>query len=323
RLHGPAGGDPERQQRSLHRQRPRQSVGLRCPHRAARPRCRRPAVHARQRAAPRRRAPLPGEGAGAHHQAQGGAGPARQAGARRGRQRRHPERERPAGDRQVPRRHALDPARAARGEARAQAGHRPARRLAQVHQHRAGAAADRRRRARVGDAAAARRQACGWFARQGRRGMKPRSFAALAIITVVALVVAIATYATQNRWSQAKVSGDPLFPGLAAQAGKVARIEIRQGDKSLVLARDKDSWSLADRSGYPAKTEAVRALLVKLAGAELVETKTQKQGRYALLELEDPSGKDAKSRLLRLTDDKGAVIAEAVIGKKRYDAFGA
>ena len=43
----------------------------------------------------------------------------------------------------------------------------------------------------------------------------------------------------------------------------------------------------------------------------------------ALLELEDPSAKDAKSRLVRLIDDTGGVIAEAVVGKKRYDAFGA
>jgi hypothetical protein len=42
----------------------------------------------------------------------------------------------------------------------------------------------------------------------------------------------------------------------------------------------------------------------------------------ALLELEDPAAKDAKSRLLRLLDDKGGVIAEAVVGKKRLDAFG-
>jgi hypothetical protein len=153
--------------------------------------------------------------------------------------------------------------------------------------------------------------------------MKPRSFAALALVTAAVLAVAIATYAAQNRWAQAKVSGEALFPTLVAQAGKVARIEIRQGDKVLALARDKESWSLADRSGYPAKAEAVRALLVKLAGAELVEAKTQKKDRYSLLELEDPSGKDAKSRLLRLLDDKGGVIAEAVIGKKRYDAFGA
>jgi hypothetical protein len=152
--------------------------------------------------------------------------------------------------------------------------------------------------------------------------MRPHSFAALAVVTVVVLAMAITTYAAQNRWSQAKVSGAVLFPGLAAQASQIAKIELKQGDKALTLARDKDAWTLADRGGYPAKPEAVRALLVKLAGAELVESKTRNKDRYALLELEDPAAKDAKSRLLRLTDDKGGLIAEVVIGKKRFDAFG-
>jgi uncharacterized protein DUF4340 len=152
--------------------------------------------------------------------------------------------------------------------------------------------------------------------------MKPRPFAALAVVTVVALVVAIATYAAQNRWSQAKVSGAALFPGLAAQSGNVARIEISGAGKTLALVRNKDGWSLADHGGYPAKTDAVRALLVKLTQAELVEGKTRNKDRFALLELEDPAGKDAKSHLVRLLDDKGTAIAEAIVGKKRYDAFG-
>lgn len=152
--------------------------------------------------------------------------------------------------------------------------------------------------------------------------MKPRSFAALAVVTVVAVAIAISTYAAQNRWSQAKVTGAALFPGLAAQASRIATIELKQGDKSLTLARDKETWSLADRGGYPAKPEAVRALLVKLAGAELVESKTRNKDRYAILELEDVGGKDTKSRLLRLLDDKGGIIAETLVGKKRFDAFG-
>jgi hypothetical protein len=153
--------------------------------------------------------------------------------------------------------------------------------------------------------------------------MTPKSFAALAVATVVALAVAITTYAAQNRWAQAKVSGAALFPGLATQADKVARIELKQADKTVVLARDKDGWTLADRAGYPAKAEAARSLIIKAAQAELVEPKTRNKDRHVLLELEDPGGKDAKSRSLRLTDDKGTVLAEAVIGKKRYDAFGA
>jgi hypothetical protein len=153
--------------------------------------------------------------------------------------------------------------------------------------------------------------------------MKPTSFAALAVATVLALVIAIATYGAQNRWSQAKVSGAALFPGLAAQAARIAKIELKQGDKTLTLARDKEAWTLADRGGYPAKTDAVRSLLVKVAQAELVESKTSNKERYAQLELEDPAAKDTKSRLLRVLDDKGASIAEVIVGKKRFDAFGA
>jgi hypothetical protein len=152
--------------------------------------------------------------------------------------------------------------------------------------------------------------------------MKPRAFAALAVITLVAAGIAIATFASQNRWSQAKVSGAALLPSLAAQASRISRVELQQGDKALALAKSDAGWTLADRGGYPVKPGAVRALLVKLAQVELVEGKTRNKDRLALLELEDPAGKDSKSRLLRLKDDQGAVIAETIVGKKRWDAFG-
>jgi len=152
--------------------------------------------------------------------------------------------------------------------------------------------------------------------------MKPRAFAALAAFTLVAVVIAIATYASQNRWSQAKVSGAAVLPGLAAQASRIGRVEVQQGDKALALAKSNDGWTLADRGGYPVKPGAVRALLVKLSEAELVEGKTRNKDRFPLLELEDPAGKDTKSRLLRLKDDQGGIVAETIVGKKRWDAFG-
>jgi Domain of unknown function (DUF4340) len=153
--------------------------------------------------------------------------------------------------------------------------------------------------------------------------MKPRTIAELGIVALVAIGVAAATYISQNRWSQAKVTGAPLFPGLASQGGKIARIELRQGDKKLALERKEQNWMLADRGGYPAKVEPVRTLLVRLAEAQLVEPKTRKSDRFGMLELEDAAAKDTKSREVRLLDQQGAVIAQAIIGKKRFDAFGA
>ena len=152
--------------------------------------------------------------------------------------------------------------------------------------------------------------------------MKPKAFAALAAITLVMLIVAVATYVSQNRVSPVRVSGEALFPGLAGKADRIAKIVITQGNTTLTLARDKESWSLENRGGYPAKTETVRALLIGLAEAELVEAKTSSKERYSVLELEEPRDKDAKSRLVQLLDDKGNAIAEVVVGKKRSDAFG-
>ena len=133
---------------------------------------------------------------------------------------------------------------------------------------------------------------------------------------VFAVAICAHIFASQNRWSQARCRARPVSRP-QGPSGEDRQIEIKQGDKTLALARDKDGWPLSDRGGYPVKADAVRALLVKLADAELVEPKTRNQERYALLELEDPKGKDAKSRLVRLLDDKGAVLAEAIVGKKR------
>ena len=153
--------------------------------------------------------------------------------------------------------------------------------------------------------------------------MKPKPFAALVAVTALALLFAIVSYASNNRWAPARISGTALLPGLAAQADRIAKVELSQGGKALALARDKENWALADRGQYPAKSESVRALIVKLAQAETIEPKTQSKDRLALLELEEPGAKDAKSRLVRLLDDKGAVVGEAIVGKKRFDAFGA
>ena len=152
--------------------------------------------------------------------------------------------------------------------------------------------------------------------------MKPRTIAELALVALVALVVAATTYISQNRWAQAKVTGAPLFPGLTSQGPKIARIELRQGDKKLALERKEQSWVLADRGAYPAKPEAVRTLLVRLAEAQLVEPKTRKSDRFAMLELEDAGAKDTKSREVRLLDQQGGLIAQAIVGKKCIDAFG-
>ncbi len=152
--------------------------------------------------------------------------------------------------------------------------------------------------------------------------MKPATFAGLLVATVIVGTISVVAYSANNRVARPKATGVPLVANLGAKGQRVVKIEIRQGEKVVELARSGTNWTLANRGGYPAKAEPARALQVKLAEADLVEPKTRVPDRFGILELEDPALKTAKSRLVRLSDEKGAALAEVIVGKKRVDAFG-
>ena len=152
--------------------------------------------------------------------------------------------------------------------------------------------------------------------------MAPKSFVYLAGAAVLSAVVALVTFAASNQWGKGPVGGERLMPVLENAIGQVAEVAIKQGDTAVVLQRKGGSWELKSRDGYPADIAKVRTLLVALGQAELVEPKTNRADKYPVLELEDPAGKGAKSRLVTLTDAKGNTIAEAVLGKTRSDGFG-
>ncbi len=153
--------------------------------------------------------------------------------------------------------------------------------------------------------------------------MTPKHFAALAAAAAVCLAAALVVYSSSVPWSRATPHGAPLFANLQSNPPpKLARIEVEQGGDKLTLEHKGNNWLLKQHEGYPATPEKVRAFLVGLTEAQLVEAKTNRKDRYHLLALEDPMSKGANSRLVKLIDDDGNVVAQAVIGKKRSDAFG-
>lgn len=153
--------------------------------------------------------------------------------------------------------------------------------------------------------------------------MDSKSFNILAIAAAVSLVTAGLVHSAYDTWSVENVSGEKLFPGFDKDANQVGQIAISQADKKLDFHKSNGSWTIANRGGYPAKTESVQQLLVRIARAELVEAKTQDPERYGLLELEDPSGKDAQSVLISMRDGDAKAIGDLVVGKRRQSAFGA
>lgn len=152
--------------------------------------------------------------------------------------------------------------------------------------------------------------------------IKPQQFIGLAAATAVSVVLALGAYVGNNNWSKGTIEGAAFLPDLASGINSVGTVEITQGGKTLAITRDGTAWKVRDHGGFPAKPETPRALLVALAQAQLVEPKTAVADKLSLLELEDPAGKDAKSRRVRVLDEGGKVISDVILGKTRYDAFG-
>jgi hypothetical protein len=147
-------------------------------------------------------------------------------------------------------------------------------------------------------------------------------FVALAAITAVCVIAAILVYTSSAKWSHAIPNGVPLLENLPSDTSKITRIEVEQGVGKLALDHEGQEWVLKEHDSFPASPEKVRAFLVSLAEAKLVEAKTRQKDRYALLGLHDPTAKEATSRLVRLKDNEGTVIAELIVGNQRSDAFG-
>ncbi len=152
--------------------------------------------------------------------------------------------------------------------------------------------------------------------------MTPKNFLYLAVAAALSVLFAVVSYASNNQWSTGKAAGEKLFPSLSNDLSKVSGIQVRQGDESLTLEKAGATWGVKDRSGYPVDFAKIRTILVGLSEAELLEGKTRRSDRYAALELEDPAAKGTKSQLVRLIGDKGAVLAEVVLGKKKFEVFG-
>ena len=153
--------------------------------------------------------------------------------------------------------------------------------------------------------------------------MKPKTFVITALAAVVSSIAAVIVYTTHNQWDQGRIAGEKLVPALASGEADVRSLVISHEGETITLESNADGqWTLKERDGSPADPDKVRSLLVKLAQAELIEAKTRMPDRHALLELEDPSAEGAKSRSLKILDGNGNVVADLIIGKRHWEAFG-
>jgi hypothetical protein len=152
--------------------------------------------------------------------------------------------------------------------------------------------------------------------------MTPRAVLGLAIVTLIASVAAVWVTLQQPAAGPVQIGDEPVFPSLREQPDAVAKVIITSPEGKFTLTRAGDRWVAADRHDYPVAADRLRQLIVELADMRLIEAKTSRPERYARLEVEDV-GEGASSRLIRLEDADGKVLAEAIVGKQRQRLTGA
>ena len=151
--------------------------------------------------------------------------------------------------------------------------------------------------------------------------MKPTGLIALLLATALAVVAAIVlSYGGGSAASDPQI-GRPVLPELAARLGDIAHVTLAHGEERTTLQRQGDRWVVAEKGNYPADGAKLHQTLLGLAELSYVEPKTRKPEFYARLEVEDV-GKDAKSTLVTVSDDKGTFLGEIIAGKRRIDQLG-
>ena len=153
--------------------------------------------------------------------------------------------------------------------------------------------------------------------------MTPKLFTGLTFAALGSLLLAAVIHTRADSWVSGTASGAKLLPSLQRDMPRIATITLKQGTQAVTLERKGEAWSLKDRGGYLVQGDRVRALLLKLADAEIVDRKTRNPERFGVLELEDLTAKDAKSRLLSIADDKGKAMHEILVGKRSVEQFAA
>jgi hypothetical protein len=114
-----------------------------------------------------------------------------------------------------------------------------------------------------------------------------------------------------------------MFQNLAQKLAEARRIEVKQGDKHVVVTRrDAETWVLPEQEDYPVRSDKVRELLVGLTELRLTEPRTSDAAMLERLGLDDPAKPGSTAAMLRVLDGAGKPIAELVVGRRRMRTQG-
>lgn len=152
--------------------------------------------------------------------------------------------------------------------------------------------------------------------------MKPRTLVAFAAVTLVLLAGAVWSIVNQRGNTVLATGGDPVFPALKADINKAAEIDLEWSAGKFTIKRADKKWVLEQREGYPVPFDRVRSALVSLAELKYLEPKTKEPSRYDRLWVEDITPKAKGAVKVTVKDDKGKLLASAIMGRVNENLYG-
>ncbi len=152
--------------------------------------------------------------------------------------------------------------------------------------------------------------------------MKARGLIALLVVTAIAVILAVFVAYRGDANDVDPQIGKVVLPDMRQRLGEVVRVTLIHGEGKTTLLRRGGEWIVEEKGNYPADQTKVTHALRGLADLRYVEPKTRKADLYARLEVEDAGKKDAKSTLVTASDEKGTLLGEIIVGKRRVDQLG-
>ena len=152
--------------------------------------------------------------------------------------------------------------------------------------------------------------------------MKAKGLIALLLVTAAAVVLAVLVAYRGDADDTDPQIGKVVLTDVRQKLGDVARVTLIHGEAKTTLLHRSDKWVVEEKGSYPADQAKVGQALRGLADLRYVEPKTRKADLYARLEVEDAGKKDAKSTLVTVSDEKGTLLGEIIVGKRRIDQLG-
>ena len=148
-----------------------------------------------------------------------------------------------------------------------------------------------------------------------------RTLAWLALAAALLAAAAIGAVLSDRAAVAPAAMNETMYPGFAESSADAASIRIESPTVIVTLNKDPGGrWVVAERSGYPANAEGVRALMLSMAQLRLIERRTADPARHAALEL--TTGAAGTGHAVTVTAADGSVLAALVAGKVQARAAG-